>query len=116
MIINFSIYALIGVLNTTIHWVVFYIFYLLHLEQSFCNLLAFVCAASFSYILNSKYNFKIKLKRKKYSYFLIIMGMINYLIGLSSENLELPPLFTLVISSFLSLFLGFIVSNFFIFR
>ena len=116
MIISFSIYALIGVLNTTIHWVVFYIFYSLNFEQSYCNLVAFVCAASFSYILNSKYNFKIELKTNKYIYFVIIMGVINYLIGLNSENIELSPLLTLVISSFLSLFLGFIVSNFFIFR
>lgn len=116
MIINFSIYVLIGLINTSIHWLVFYILHSLYFEQSYCNVMAFVCAASFSYILNSKYNFKIELKRNKYIYFLIIMGVINYLIGLNSENIELSPLFTLVISSFLSLFLGFIVSFFFIFR
>lgn len=116
MIINFSIYALIGALNTIIHWIVFYVFYSLYFEQSYCNVLAFMCAASFSYIANSKYNFKIKPRKHKYVYFIIGMGIINYLIGLNSEELELSPLFTLVTSSFSSLLLGFIFSRFFIFR
>ncbi len=116
MIINFSIYALIGVLNTTIHWGVFYIFYSIIFEQSYCNLLAFMCSASFSYIVNSKYNFKIKIKKRKYIFFIIGMGIINYVIGLNSDNFELSPFFTLVVSSSSSLFLGFIFSSFFIFR
>ncbi len=116
MIVNFSIYALIGVFNTTIHWVVFYIFYSLNLEQSYCNILAFMCAASFSYLANSKYNFGIKPKKEKYICFIIGMGLINYLIGFNSEIFGLSPLFTLVTSSVSSLFLGFIFSRFFIFR
>ncbi|MBR9788140.1 MAG: translocase [Vibrionaceae bacterium] len=116
MIVNFSIYALIGVLNTTIHWVVFYIFYSLSFEQSYCNILAFICAASFSYLANSRYNFGMKPKKIKYIYFIIGMGIINYLIGFNSEILGLYPLFTLVTSSLSSLFLGFIFSRFFIFR
>ncbi|WP_417507950.1 GtrA family protein [Marinomonas gallaica] len=116
MIKNFSIYALIGVLNTTIHWAVFYVFYSLNIEQSYCNLLAFMCSASFSYLANSKYNFRIKIRKNKYIYFIISMGILTYLIGLNSDFFELSPLLTLVTSSILSLFLGFIVSKFFIFR
>ncbi len=116
MIINFSIYVLIGLLNTTIHWIVFYIFYSLHFEQSYCNVISFMCAASFSYIANSRYNFGIKPRKNKYIFFIIGMGIINYLIGINSENLELSPLFTLVTSSISSLFLGFLFSRFFIFR
>lgn len=116
MIINFSIYTLIGVLNTTIHWIIFYVFYSLNIEQSYCNLLSFICSASFSYIANSKYNFRIKTNKNRYVYFIISMGIITYLIGLNSDFFELSPFFTLVVSSVSSLFLGFIVSRFFIFR
>lgn len=116
MIINFSIYTLIGVFNTIIHWIVFYVFYSLNIEQSYCNLLAFICSASFSYIANSKYNFRIKINKNKYIHFIISMGIITYFIGLNSDFFELSPFFTLVASSVSSLFLGFIVSRFFIFR
>ncbi|MFW8631291.1 GtrA family protein [Vibrio natriegens] len=116
MIVNFSIYALIGVFNTSIHWIVFYVFYSLNFEQSYCNILAFMCAASSSYQVNSRYNFRIKPKKTKYICFIIGMGIINYLIGFNSENIGLSPLFTLVTSSVSSLFLGFIFSRFFIFR
>ncbi len=116
MIVNFSIYALIGVFNTSIHWIVFYVFYSLNFEQSYCNILAFMCAASSSYQVNSRYNFRIKPKKTKYICFIIGMGIINYLIGFNSENIGLSPLLTLVTSSVSSLFLGFIFSRFFIFR
>ncbi|MGI9896470.1 GtrA family protein [Vibrio natriegens] len=116
MIVNFSIYSLIGVFNTSIHWIVFYIFYSLNVEQSYCNILAFMCAASFSYMANSRYNFGIKPTKNRYIFFVIGMGVINYLIGLNSEIFELSPLFTLVTSSITSLFLGFSFSRFFIFR
>lgn len=72
MLKNFSIYTLIGILNTGLHYVVFYALYVNSLNQSYSNLIAFLLSATFSFFMNAKFNFKYRVNKKKY--FLFVFG------------------------------------------
>ncbi|MGB5855871.1 MAG: GtrA family protein [Oceanisphaera sp.] len=112
MLKSISLYSLIGVLNTTLHWVVFYILYKVGVEQAYSNLAAFICAATFSFFMNAKFNFKVEINIKKYFIFLIGMGMISFVVGFFADTYHLNPLVTLVMFSASSFILGYIYSRF----
>ncbi|WP_442865159.1 GtrA family protein [Acinetobacter sp. HY1485] len=113
---NFIKYILIGILNTAIHWSVFYICTFSYFSQSNSNLIAFIVASTLSYILNSKYNFNKPVNVGRYCIFLIGMGCLNFVIGQVGDIYNFIPIITLIITSLLSLFFGFLFSKFFIFR
>jgi putative flippase GtrA len=114
--IYFIRYALIGLANTTIHWVFFYILYFFEIKQFFCNFIGFSCAALFSYVMNMKYNFKLKQRVGGFILFYIIMGVLSLIIGLIADGFLFKPLCTLILSSVLSLVLGYIFSKHLVFR
>lgn len=116
MLRNISIYSLIGVLNTSVHWIVFYVLYLRGLEQSYSNLIAFLCAATLSFFMNSKFNFKSEISVSKYLLFLGGMGVISFITGFFSDEFSFNPLVTLVVFSTSSLILGYMYSKYLIFR
>lgn len=113
---QFSSYALIGVLNTAIHWMVFLILYSLDLSQAKANLFSFFMASVFSYIVNSKITFKEKLNLFRYLIFFLGMALISWSVGKASDIYQLNPLVTLIVFSFVSLILGFLWSKFVVFK
>lgn len=113
---NISIYSLIGVLNTAVHWLIFYVFLSYGVEQSKSNLIAFSVAVTFSFVLNAKYNFKSKMSKKKYILFIAGMGAISFIIGFIADEFNLQPLVTLITFSAVSFFLGYLYSKLIIFR
>ncbi len=110
------IYFIIGLFNTAIHWSVFSIMYAQLEIQSYSNFSGFLFAATFSFLVNSRYNFKSKIKKRKYITFIVGMGLISYSLGYISDIINIIPILTLISSSFLSLILGFIFSKYIIFR
>lgn len=113
---NFIKYLLIGILNTSIHWAVFYFLFFLDFSQSVANLVAFFVAVSFSYLINAKYNFNLKPRVKNYFLFLLGMGVVNFLIGKLADFYNFASILTLFLTSTLSLALGFTFSKFFVFK
>ncbi|MFC3902967.1 GtrA family protein [Acinetobacter marinus] len=109
--IFFIRYFLIGVLNTLIHWLVFFAFYCFMSSQAFCNFMGFSVACFFSYVLNSIFNFKAKMRFKKFIIFYFMLGTISLLVGFFADRVELTPLLTLVITSAISFFFGFFLSK-----
>lgn len=109
-------YIFVGVLNTVVHWVVFYGLYILNVKQYLGNFIGFCCAVIFSYIINAKYNFQSKQSLRGFSLFFCLMGGLNLGVGGLADNLNLLPFYTLVISSGLSLFFGYILSRYFVFK
>ncbi|MDU2406859.1 MAG: GtrA family protein [Acinetobacter junii] len=109
-------YVFIGLLNTVIHWIVFYWLYILNVKQYLGNFIGFCCAVIFSYIMNAKYNFQSKQSLKKFSLFFCLMSTLNLGMGGLADYLNLLPFFTLVVSSGLSFFVGYIVSKYFVFK
>lgn len=109
-------YITIGLLNTFIHWFVFSTLYSMEIKQYLCNLVGFCCAIIFSYIVNSKYNFQSKQSIKNFSLFFCLMGALNFSIGWLADKLDLFPFYTLLISSILSLFFGYFLSKYLVFK
>lgn len=114
---QFSKYFSIGILNTILHWAVFYMAYsLLNLDQSYSNLLGFILSVIFSFFMNAKFTFQKKTSLIKFISYTSFMGFLSYLIGYLSDFLGLMPIFTLVFFSSISLICGFIYSKYIVFR
>lgn len=113
---QFSKYFSIGIINTLIHWVVFYLVFSIVNEQSASNLVGFSVSVIFSFIMNSKYTFKQNATTGRFLSFTLFMGALSYGVGSISDKLDLPKLFTLVFFSGISLVLGFLYSKFIVFK
>ena len=114
---QFLTYAAIGVLNTGIHWGAFGCFYEFgSLSQSLSNLLGFLIAVTFSYVMNAKFTFQKQRNFAGYIKMTIIMAGISWGSGWCADQSNWYPLITLVLSSATSLVLGFVLTKVFVFR
>lgn len=104
-------YLIVGVANTLVHAIVFFLG-ILFLSQSLANLLAFFVAATFSFFVNAKFTFKASPKKWKYFSFLGFMGGLSYFVGYFCDNLQILPIFTFILHCILSLGIGFLFSKF----
>ncbi|KYK81493.1 GtrA family protein [Aggregatibacter actinomycetemcomitans] len=116
MMKQFFRYFSVGIINTIIHWGVFYLFYRLTYIQSLSNLIGFSAAVIFSFFVNSKYTFEKEINIIRMVFYVSFMGLMSYLIGLIADKIEALPAITLIISSGISLILGFLYSRYIIFR
>lgn len=110
-------YCLVGTLNTAIHWTIFFwMLYQFSANQAWANCIAFLIAVTFSFIVNSRFTFAQIPKLKNYGYYTVGMATIATLVGHLSDQFHIFPLLTLIISSAVSLLLGFLYSKFFVFK
>ncbi len=113
----FSKYAVVGVLNTLIHWVVFAVLvYALQSGQALANFGGFVVAVSFSFFANARFTFKSSTTTMRYMLYVGFMGTLSAAIGWEADKVGMSPILTLVIFSAISLICGFIYSKFIVFR
>lgn len=114
---QFLTYATIGVVNTGIHWGAFGCFYnFLDWSQSTSNLLGFLIAVTFSYVMNAKFTFKKGQNLVGYIKMVLVMASITWGIGWCADQSDWFPLITLVLSSATSLVLGFVLTKLLVFR
>ncbi|WGE54978.1 GtrA family protein [Actinobacillus equuli subsp. equuli] len=109
-------YSLVGILNTLIHWCIFFIVYHFIHEQSVSNVIAFLCAVIFSFFMNARFTFKKKSTYGKMILYISFMGSMNFIIGYISDTNNFSSLVTLLVSSIIGPVLGFIFSKFLVFR
>lgn len=115
--LRFSKYSAVGILNTAIHWIVFYLLTgLAALQQSYANLIAFLVAMTFGFVFNSLWTFSTTISLKRYFYYAFVMGFIAFIFGAISDIAHFPRLITLVAFSGCSLFFGYLSSKHLIFR
>ncbi len=106
-----------GVLNTLIHWGVFFLAYsVFNASQALGNFIAFCVAVSFSFFANARFTFKSNASVKRYLLFVSFMGTLSALIGWGADALGALPIITLVFFSAVSLVLGFVYSRYIVFR
>ena len=103
----FKVYALVGVANTVVHYLMYFLFITAGLSQSKSNLIAFTLAVTCSYFLNVKFTFKTKYRPMQYSIYIFFMAFISYSIGSIGDHLGLPSIISLLSFSMLSLFIGY---------
>lgn len=116
MITLFSKYFSVGILNTLIHWVVFSSLYATGSSQTLANFGGFCVAVTFSFFVNAKWTFSSEASTIRYMIYVLFMGSIASLVGWISDKSMLPPLYTLVIFSMISLICGFFYSKYIVFR
>lgn len=115
--LNFIKYNLIGVINTLIHWTIyFFSVYQLNLISTISNVIGFLFAATCSYIFNSKFNYNQKINRTRYIKFLFIMGILAYTIALIYQSLELNHFIMLISYTMTSVVLGFFLTKYWVFK
>ncbi|XWY23439.1 GtrA family protein [Bisgaard Taxon 45] len=110
-------YSTVGVINTIIHWFVFILsIYTLNINQTYANLISFLCAATFSFFANAKFTFNAQKTTRRYILFMGFMGSLSILFGYISDIHKINPLYTIILFSLTSLFLGFIYLKFLVFK
>jgi len=109
-------FALVGAVNTGIHWSIFGASVYLGLSQALSNLIAFLCAVTFSFFANSAFTFKASPTAKRYIAFTLFMGGMAVSFGYTADILHVNPVITLISFSGLSLIAGFIYSKYFVFK
>lgn len=117
MIDLFRKYFTVGIINTAIHWFIFSILvFIFQTSQTVANFIAFCVAVTFSFLVNAKWTFKVQASLSRYLIFTVFMALIAFLIGYIADQVELLPILTLLLFSSLSLFIGFLYSNYIVFR
>ncbi|NLY34032.1 MAG: GtrA family protein [Alcaligenaceae bacterium] len=113
----FSKYLMTGVLNTLIHWGVFFLVYVvLGSNQAVSNFVAFCIAVTFSFFVNARFTFQSNTSVKRYLLFVSFMGALSILFGWGADVLGALPVITLAAFSGTSLVIGFIYSRYIVFR
>ena len=117
LLILFGRYASISVLNTAIHWVVFFLLlYGVTLNQAWSNFIAYMIAVTFSFFVNAKFTFKAKVSKRRYLSFASFMAVLSFMTGSFADETALTPLITVAVFSFISLVIGFSYSHLVVFR
>ncbi|WP_312465785.1 GtrA family protein [Atlantibacter hermannii] len=117
MLNTFLRYASIGLLNTAIHWIAFYVIYVIaHTDQSLANFGAFCIAVTFSFFLNAKWTFKSEATTIRYMIYVFFMGAMAAVTGWAADMMKLSPIVTLISFSAISLICGFFYSKFIVFK
>lgn len=112
----FARYASIGVINTAIHWCVFFFLTYLDYTQTVANINAFMVAVTFSFFANAKFTFKGKATTGRYLLYIAFMAIMAASIGYMGDVLQLRSVITLIVFSAVSLITGFIYSKYIVFR
>ena len=101
-------FAVIGVANTAVHAGVLMSLVIWGYSQATGNFIAFLCAASFSYIANGALTFGVRPRVKRYLAFVVLSGIPAYGFGSIGDHLNLSPIITLVLFSTFSYIVGYI--------
>ncbi|WP_338561926.1 GtrA family protein [Erwinia sp. E_sp_B04_7] len=112
----FARYASVGVINTAVHWAVFFAVHASGVNQAFSNMSAFFVAVTFSFFANARFTFRGKATTGRYLIYLGFMGAMAASVGQMSDSLNLPSLVTLITFSAVSLVMGFFYSKYVVFR
>jgi putative flippase GtrA len=112
----FSRFLTVGVVNTAIHWVSFFILTYFGLGQALSNLIAFFIAVTFSFFANGRFTFKSKVSLRRYLLFTSFMGFLAFSFGFIAEQTGIHEIVTLILFSATSLVVGFLFSKLVVFK
>lgn len=109
---RFVRFVTVGIVNTAIHWCVFFIVFSLFSSQAVSNVVGFLCAVTFSFFANARFTFQGRVSLPKYLVYVAGMGAISFVIGWYGDRAQNWPIVTLVLSSATGLCLGYFVARF----
>lgn len=110
-------YFAVGIINTAVHWAVFYTCFAgFHRSQTIANFIAFCCSTSCNFFLNAKWTFHSPVTVAKYVTFFTFIGSLSLLMGYIADCFHLPSLVTLIGFSGTCLICGFLFSKYVVFN
>ncbi|MBJ2064472.1 GtrA family protein [Serratia odorifera] len=114
---SFFKYVAIGVVNTAIHWAIFFaMLRVVKADQALSNFVAFCVAVSFSFFANSALTFKATATTTRYVMYVAFMGFLSIATGAVADRLTIIPWVTLIAFSGISLFCGYIYAKHIVFK
>lgn len=114
--VKFLRYAVIGLANTAVHWLVFAGVLYLTNKQATSNAVGFAAAVTFSFVANARFTFKKRPTLKRYALYCGFMAGIGYAFGFTADKNALHPIITLVSFSAFSLAAGYLFADKVVFR
>lgn len=110
-------YAVVGGMNTVLHWLTFAIvFYCFSHNQMLSNFAGFCVAVTLSFFVNAKWTFQSDHTTSKYLMYVGFMGLLALSCGYLADKACLNPIITLIGFSAISLFVGFLYSTYIVFK
>lgn len=110
-------YCVVGGFNTALHWISFAVVYhFLHGTQAVSNLVGFCIAVTFSFFANAKWTFNAEQTTLRYFMYVGFMGCLALSFGYVADKMQFNPFITLIGFTIISLVIGFLYSNFVVFR
>lgn len=113
---QFVSYCIIGILNTAVHYVVFYLTLKVVSLQFVANTLGFCCGLVFSFFLNSKITFKKQVSLFRFIKLGLANGFVAFLFGAIGDVFSLSPILTFVTYVIINPVVGFMLAKFFVFK
>ena len=114
---QFLTYGVVGLANTAIHALVFFVLVVEFAStQAFANLIAFFVAVTASFFLNAHFTFRQKPTLGKFLRMVLVMALLSFASGYAGDILSLNPLVTFVAWCAISYVAGFLLSRYFVFK
>lgn len=114
---EFICYGFVGLANTAIHALVFFLLVIVaSYSQAFANLIAFFVAVTASFFLNAHFTFRQKPTISKFLRMSAVMALLSLTSGHLGDVFSLNPLATFIFWCAISYVAGFLLSRFFVFQ
>lgn len=114
---GFARYAAVGIGNTAVHWLVFFLLHTVSgLSQAVSNGAAFAVAASLSFFANARFTFATKPTQSRYLVFMVGLGSLSLSIGAIADRAGLAPWLTVLAFSGISLSAGYGYARYVVFK
>lgn len=111
---EFICYGIIGVVNTGIHFIVFFILEKFS-SQTLANSVAFSVAVIFSFFCNSFFTFKERPTKRKFVKMYFSMLLVSAVFGYIGDTFQIFPLVTIILYFIFNPIIGFFVTKYFVF-
>lgn len=113
---EFMTFSCIGVINTIVHGIFYYIFYILLCVQAIANLLAFVMAVVCSFFLNAKFTFRKTPQWISFIKMFFFMSAVSYTFGYLGDYFTMHFMLTFILYSICNPILNFMIMKFLVFQ
>lgn len=110
------VYGLIGLINTAVHFVVFWGIVNIGASQAISNALGFTTAVIISFILNAHFTFRQIPTLRRFLRMYGSMLFVSWSFGWIGDTFELLPAITFLIYCIINPIVGFLVTKYFVFR
>ena len=110
------VYGVIGVINTAVHFAVFWCAVTSGASQAVGNALGFTVAVSVSFLLNARFTFRRTPTWRRFLRMYSSMLLVSWGFGWLGDAFELPPWVTFVVYCGINPVIGFVVTKYFVFR